>query len=139
MKKILFLILFLTMSCAAQYQMHDYKISHDPNPPEDQVSIYHYWLWEGDNLSACPLFENQTYEQAIALGGYNITIPMTATPTLISGTLALNEDGFWVVAGVIAENAQGQRSVMAVSPGLLKPEILTSLTKVRSFILERLP
>lgn len=139
MRNVLILLLLIVFSCSGQFTTHNYQLSHLPNPPEDQVTIYHYWLWEGDNLSTCPLFENMTYEQAIALGGYNITPPMTVTADLIFGTLPLFENGFWTVCGAIAENAIGQRSVMATSPGILKPEVITNLTKIRSFILERLP
>lgn len=135
----IFILLFLVMSCTAQFQLHNYTLSHLPNPPEDQVTIYHYWYWEGDNVAECPLLDSMTYEQAMALPGALIDLDVTITDTLVWGTLQLQENGFWHRAGVIAENAVGQRSVMAVSPFTIKPKLLTNITKVRNLILERLP
>ena len=138
MNRVFIGLLFLVMRCAAQFQSADYMISHLPNPPADQVTIYHYWYWEGNNIAACPLLDNMTYEQAMALPGALIDFTVTLTDTLVYGTLPLQENGFWCIVGCIAENAIGQLSLMAISPPYPKATVLTNLTKIRNLILERL-
>ena len=139
MKYVFIIMLFLVSIACSQFQMHNYTLSHNPNPPADSVSQYIYWYWEGNDFNACPLQDNMTYEEVMAIPQTPITITMTHTPTLISGTLSLQENGFWHRAGAIAENTRGQRSLMAVSPFMMKPRILTNITKMTSFILNRNP
>jgi len=138
MNRVFIGLLFLVMSCAAQFQSADYRISHLPNPPAEQVTIYHYWYEENNNPANFQLKDNMTYEQAMALPGALNDLVMTITDTLIYGTIPLQENGFWHIVGGIAENARGQRSLMAISTPQIKQEILVNLTKMREMRLDKL-